>query len=198
MGIRRLDRENQEKLREGLKFAVAIEASGEEFTDYHTALPPAKGESFLKTRREELSWGTGDAVVTRRDYRVDSLHTVCLWNVESQKGPTLEEVKEALLFPVFTPYLGRKSCPPCLPFSPEIVETKDLKQAFYQYWKRRPQIGIVRKLKGGSHITIYWEKPHPQPGMEIEGVDQRKDQPLNRKNWTFRKRSENKSVIKSE
>lgn len=198
MGIKRSDSKGQKGLNEGLKFAVAVESVGKEFTDYHTTLPPATEEDYHATRKEEIVWGTGDAVVTRRDYRVDSLHTASLWNAEGHQEPELKEIKESLVFPSFTPYLGRKSCPPSIPFLPKIIESKNLKQSFYQYWKGRPRTRVIRKFVGGNSIPIYWEATHPEPGMEVEEVVERKDQPLNRANWTFKKRSENKSVIKSE
>jgi len=198
MGIKRTDLDKQKKLNEGLKFAVAVESPGQEFTDYHTALPPKKEEGFLTTRKEEINWGTGDAVVTQRNYRADSLHTVSLWSPGEQEAPDLTELKESLLFPTFTPYLGRKSCPPGIPFMPKIIESGSLKGSFYQYWEMRPRSAVIRRLGDKEDIAIYWEGPHPEPGMEVEEKGERKDQPLNRSNWTFRKRSENKSTIESE
>ncbi|MFP4647437.1 MAG: type I-E CRISPR-associated protein Cas5/CasD [Candidatus Acetothermia bacterium] len=197
MGIKRSDCEEQKELSEGLKFAVTVESPGQEFTDYHTALPPQKEEAFLATRKEEINWGTGNAVVTQRDYRVDSLHTVTLWIPDERGAPDLGEIKESLLSPTFIPYLGRKSCPPGIPFMPETLESDSLKESFCRYWEMRPRSAVLRKLAGEDEITVYWEGPHPEPGLEAEEKGERKDQPLNRSNWTFRKRSENKSVIES-
>lgn len=198
MGIERTDVREQEELNEGLKLAVAVESIGQEFTDYHTALPPQKTETFLITRKEEINWGTGNAIVTKRDYRVDSLHTVSLWSLVEQGAPDLTELRESLLFPTFTPYLGRKSCPPGIPFWPEIIESDSLKESFYRYWDMRPKFPVIRKLAEKNDTTIYWEEPHPKPGMEVDERGERKDQPLNRSNWTFRQRRENKSTIERE
>jgi len=193
-GIKRSDQEGQAELNKGLRFAVAVESIGEEIKDYHTALPPEKERTFLVTRKEEIEWGTGNAVLTKRAYRVDSLSTACFWKTDRSSGLSLEDLKEDLLQPHFCPYLGRKSCSPSLPFYPRIVDEESLQKALQIYWEQRPESVVKRKLVG-NEISVYWEGSHPKSGLEVESNRRRSDQPLSRDNWTFRNRNENISFI---
>ena len=72
-------------------------------------------------------------ILSRRGYLCDASFTVCLWGVKDTLPYPLETLAEALRRPVFTPYLGRKCCPPSLPFAPEIGDFENVEAALAAY-----------------------------------------------------------------
>lgn len=120
------------ELSEGVLCAVAMEARGPRFRDYHTVQSrrERKGQS-PRTRREALDEPDPYTTITERDYLTDVMATVA---VARRGGPfTLEEMAEALRRPRFTLYLGRKCCPLALPLAPDIVETESADLAMRDY-----------------------------------------------------------------
>lgn len=126
MGIRR---EGDFAALDGLGTAVAIFVAGEPLRDYHTVQsvpsavakhPQTRGEALRLARRAVGQGKNGaDTAITLRDYRSGLLYGVALW------GEGLEAVRAALLHPVFTLSLGRKSCPLSAPLAPRIVAAPD-------------------------------------------------------------------------
>lgn len=108
-----------------LRLAVRVDRPGLPLIDYHTAQCPArKAKRRFFTRKDELGGllAVGErpnTVLSDRSYRQDACCTVCVW-LRGESPCGLEELKAALLRPRFTPYLGRKSCPPGLPFAPAL------------------------------------------------------------------------------
>lgn len=77
-------------------------------------------------------------VLSRRGYLCDAHFTACLTPAaapptDATPPHTLEALAEALRRPVLTPYLGRKSCPPSLPFHPRLGEYDSLEAALADY-----------------------------------------------------------------
>lgn len=103
---------------EALKTAVAVFDTGTVLRDYHTVeTVPSAAAKTPQSRPEALALAKGrtNTTITLRDYRTGPLYGVALW------GGALEEVSAALRKPVFTLYLGRKSCPLAAPLDPQIV-----------------------------------------------------------------------------
>ena len=105
-----------------LGIAVAPFEVGAPLRDYHTVqtVPVAATRKLKRpahTRAEALAVA-GRAVntlLTQRDYRSDQIHGVAVW------GDGLAELRNALLWPAFAPYLGRRACPLSAPMAPRIV-----------------------------------------------------------------------------
>jgi CRISPR system Cascade subunit CasD len=111
LGIRREDAQGQAGLN-GLQMAVAVFSEGVPLRDYHTVQtiptpaakrPDSRPDAF---RKAGLSVNT---TITLRDYRAGGVYAVAVW------GEGLERLAAALAKPVFTLYLGRKSCPLSMP-----------------------------------------------------------------------------------
>lgn len=89
-----------------LRIAVRVDWPGVRWWDYHTVgagmdMPIAEGANKTKP----------GAMLTRREYLADASFLVAL-----QGSPQLiAELSSAIKRPVWTPYLGRKSCPPSRP-----------------------------------------------------------------------------------
>lgn len=85
-----------------LKFGVRIDREGVNMVDFHTA----HGK---------------DSYITYRHYLSDA---VFLAGLESEKESFLHELENALKNPVFSLFLGRRSCPPTLPI---VIGIRDCK-----------------------------------------------------------------------
>lgn len=94
-----------------LGFGVRVDHQGERITDFQVTNMGEKLNSNLSIRR----------------YLSDSIF---LAGLESESRVKLEEIESALKNPVFTLFLGRRSCPPVFPISLGIRE-KGLYQALY-------------------------------------------------------------------
>ncbi|MDO5614388.1 MAG: type I-E CRISPR-associated protein Cas5/CasD [Paracoccus sp. (in: a-proteobacteria)] len=109
-----------------LKMAVAIFDPGVALRDYHTvqtvpgaaARQPQSRPQALRDARAKLN-----TTITLRDYRAAPLYGVAVW------GGDLAALADALRRPVFTLYLGRKSCPLAAPLNPQIVAADSPEQA---------------------------------------------------------------------
>ncbi|MGE4504412.1 MAG: type I-E CRISPR-associated protein Cas5/CasD [Desulfovibrionaceae bacterium] len=123
LGVRRGEEQRLAALNRGLGLAVRADAPGLRLRDYHTvqvAKEPKKG-SWYACRADELQAPDGwiSTILSRREYLQDACFTACCWR-RGEGAPSLAELAEALRRPVFAPYLGRRACPPGLPFAPEV------------------------------------------------------------------------------
>ncbi|MDP5306422.1 type I-E CRISPR-associated protein Cas5/CasD [Paracoccus spongiarum] len=178
MGIRR---ENDFSALDRLGMAVAIFAEGDPLRDYHTVQsvpsaaarrPQSRGEA-LRLARQSVRLGKGGAEtsITLRDYRVGTLYGVALW------GNGLAVLREALLRPAFTLYLGRKSCPLSVPLAPKIVAASDAATAL-------TRLSLPPWQRGARAHAIATEED--LPGGRVET---RQDRPIDRIAWHFAPRT---------
>ncbi|UNT95280.1 type I-E CRISPR-associated protein Cas5/CasD [Allobaculum mucilyticum] len=105
-----LGRRRDESLEDlsNLQYGVRIDQPGEVIEDFHTA------------RKDEKT-----SYITRRYYLSDAVFVV---GIESDDPVKLEDIKNALQYPEFPLFLGRRSCPPDPRMVLGIVE-KPLEQA---------------------------------------------------------------------
>lgn len=188
LGLRRSQQEDHDALRDGYGVAIRLEDAGSLLRDYHTAQVPSRTDKFGKTRKDELSIPSRDlnTILSSRDYRSDFLAFIALW-VRNERSPwTLQELADALDRPRFRPYLGRRSCPPGLPFAPRTVDTSDLKTAL----SKIPKDSVAFPRDTPEAVDIYWDQDHPHPGLEAIHRLDRRDQPLDRTRWRFSSRTE--------
>ncbi|MCW4629273.1 MULTISPECIES: type I-E CRISPR-associated protein Cas5/CasD [Marinomonas] len=109
LGIRRNDRKALQELSNGVRFAIRCEQKNIEgkvikvtkLTDYHTVKDARESYQGLKSHETIQTW---------REYLCDATFTLAVWTVESSTV-SLEQLALAVKKPVFTPYLGRRSCP---------------------------------------------------------------------------------------
>lgn len=174
LGVRRHDGQGQEELTRW-RVAVSTLSSGKPFRDFHTAqaVPTARIKRPA-TRRDALkSLRPGDnPLVTRRDYRTDCAFGVALWG-----SGDLQHVRDALMLPVFTPYLGRKSCPLAAPMAPTIVAADDPLKALRQV--QLPSY-LESRLDPERPLVVASDEPLAGGREQI-----RWDEPLDREAWHF-------------
>lgn len=196
LGIRRTDEAQLRVLSSQLGFGVLVLSQGRLLRDYHTTQVPSqvtikKGPAY--TRRDELSYKDQNTILSTRDYRTDAAYRIALWVLNDSMD--LARIQKAILAPVFTPYLGRKSCPSAIPFQPELVDASSAVEALS---KTRHKLGDMLKdvVKDGLHSSgedkkylLYLEY---EQGMDSNNLEKhwRKDRLISRRNWQYGDRQE--------
>ena len=170
---------------DALKLAVAIFDEGTPLRDYHTVeTVPSAAVKNPNSRPEALRAAhplQTNTTITLRDYRTGSLFGVAVW------GGALEPLVEALTHPVFTLYLGRKSCPLSSPLGPKLVtaESADaaLAHVHLPQWQIRNRFGQPRAATCMAvDADQALEVGAPEGAWLIE---HRHDRPVDRKLWHF-------------
>jgi CRISPR system Cascade subunit CasD len=122
LGIDRNDTNALQTLAAAVRMAVRVDGTAylpQRITDYHTVLEPRKVDG--KPRK--------DPVVSHREYWCDAQYTVLL-KISDDAEWSLKQISKALQKPVYTPFLGRRSCPISRPLLEGIVEATDFEAAF--------------------------------------------------------------------
>ncbi|MFH5927465.1 type I-E CRISPR-associated protein Cas5/CasD [Roseomonas xinghualingensis] len=144
LGVEREDDVGQAALATDYNLALLCHAPGRLLADYHTAqVPPAARNRRFATRTEGLSSRDLNTVLSRRDYRTGAWHLGALWPRGEAPRWTLEELAAAMERPVFTPSLGRKSCPLGLPLAPWIKEAPDAPAALMRRHREGPETALI-------------------------------------------------------
>ncbi|MGD9975920.1 MAG: type I-E CRISPR-associated protein Cas5/CasD [Desulfatirhabdiaceae bacterium] len=101
LGIERNDLPALGRLAEHIYFTVKIHKNGIKLSDYHTV---------IEARRANRKPREGETVQTRREYLFGASFYIA---VGQRPGSTisLDEIAKAIQRPIYTPTLGRRSCP---------------------------------------------------------------------------------------
>lgn len=199
LGICRDEEERQNSLAASCSFAVRVDAMGVLLRDYHTTETP-RGTGYA-TRRDEILavWNQKKSntkfvgtILSSRDYRCDAVYTVAI-TVADGSPYSLKELAAALTKPVFTLYLGRKSCPLAMPLHPQIVNAATLRDAMATV----PPSNELTDIISNADANVFWEGDAAS-GLALQQVINRRDEPRSRKRWQFSDRRENCGVLLKE
>lgn len=191
LGIRRDEEDRQKSLAESCTFAVRVDSMGVLLRDYHTTqVPSAKKGVVHYTRRSELATDDLNTILSSRDYRCDAAYTVAI-TVADGSPYTTQQLATALLKPVFTLYLGRKSCPLAMPLQPQVISAATLRDSLESAPPVEELSGIVQK----GEAMVFWEDDTAS-GLECRQVITRRDEPRSRKRWQFSERRENCGTLR--
>lgn len=154
LGIRRNDHVRLQQLADNVAFAVLkedrfmVKRSGKKValpivkvTDYHTVRDAREDYVGLKSHETIQTW---------REYLFDAAYTVAVWNTGSA-APTLDELEQAVRTPLFTPYLGRRSCPLSRPLFESRLTAEDALSALGHV---SPTGGTIYSEEQGGVRTI--------------------------------------------
>lgn len=200
LGIRRHEDERHRALRDGYAFAVRVDAVGVPLRDFHTSQEPRRVTrlAHLRTRRDELSDRDNRYTnLSARDYRCDTLSTVCLCQrgQGEYQGLRPQAVVAALARPRLPLYLGRKSCPLALPLAARVIEVETMEEALVAFDEGEQgtgsgdlldRLGVLRLPAAADH---YWEEGVPTRLSALHSVP-RYDQPISRTRRQFASRTE--------
>lgn len=111
LGIDRLDRKGLQALASSVFFAVRVDPvfdkvtgkpiPAQKMTDYHTVKDAREDYRGLKSH---------DTIQTWREYWQDAFYTAAIW-MNDEATISLDDIEQAVKRPVYTPVLGRRSCP---------------------------------------------------------------------------------------
>ncbi|WP_101069142.1 type I-E CRISPR-associated protein Cas5/CasD [Roseovarius salinarum] len=156
------------------KMAVSALSHGPALRDFHTVQTvPAARIKRPRTRAHATAALThrDNAMITRRDYRMDCAFGIALWD-----GPDPDALVTALANPVFTPYLGRKSCPLSAPMGPLRVNAENPLHAL-------EQVKIPPFLDVDPRQPVFVASDEP---LENDGYSELHwDVPIDREKWHF-------------
>ncbi len=185
LGIDRSDDDQYQAISAACKFGIKLYAPGLAMRDFHTAqVPPTNKKTLhLYTRRDELRELKLGTILSFRSYQQDSLNVVAVTSESTDLS--VRKLQEALKFPHFHLYLGRKSCPPAVDLNPQIIEIDTLKQALDSY-EIGEELQAIQKLEQPRY---YWEKMG-NTGLSESYHVPRYDQPISRRRWQFSSRDE--------
>ncbi len=170
LGIERCDTVGQGMLRQW-RVAVSILSESVPLQDFHTVQtvptsrikrPDTRQQALKKLKKKD------NPVITRRDYRCD-----CAFGVALRDGPEIEAARSALERPLFTPYLGRKSCPLSAPMAPHRVQAANAAEALKQavlppYLKSlRPLLIASDEALPGARQETFWDEPLDREGWHF-------------------------------
>jgi CRISPR system Cascade subunit CasD len=198
LGIRRDEEDKQQSLANSYGIAVCVQVAGEILRDYHTVQVPG-GKRRYATRRDELGFDSLNlnTILSQRDYRMDAVYQLAIWGKQPDMPFTLSALKQALEQPVFSLYLGRKSCPLSLPLQPVLVSDVCLQAAFEQYplnpSQNQVEGFITPLLPQKRWLSYYWEAgltDTVQGELRASMQYPRHDQVSSRKRWQFANRDE--------
>ncbi|WP_375183902.1 type I-E CRISPR-associated protein Cas5/CasD [Aquabacterium sp.] len=194
LGLRREQESALQAVHSSYLFAVGVCSEGVLLRDYHTAQVPSR--SLLKgskhvTRKDEIAFPRHElnTMLSMRDHRQEVDHLVA---VQAQPGSpyTLEELRHALLQPVFVLYLGRKSCPPCAPLHPLVVDGQHVLAAFSGYaTKQGTSSSFVAKLAWPEGMNA---------GVPADLSQRRQDRLTHRGAWQYGDRVEHVAMLRQE
>jgi CRISPR system Cascade subunit CasD len=191
LGIRRDEEDRQKSLAESCSFAVRVDSMGVLLRDYHTTQVPSTKKGVVHyTRRSELAADDLNTILSSRDYRCDAAYTVAI-TVGDGSLYTVQQLAAALLKPVFTLYLGRKSCPLAMPLQPQVINAATLREALESVPPVEELSSIVQK----GDAMVFWEDDTAS-GLERQQVITRRDEPRSRKRWQFSERRENCGMLR--
>ena len=191
LGIRRDEEDCQKSLAESCTFAVRVDSMGVLLRDYHTTQVPTTKKGVVHyTRRSELATDDLNTILSSRDYRCDAAYTVAI-TVADGSPYTTQQLAAALLKPVFTLYLGRKSCPLAMPLQPQVISAATLRDALESVPPVEELLGIVQK----GEAMVFWEDDTAS-GLERQQVITRRDELRSRKRWQFSERRENCGTLR--
>lgn len=129
---------------EALEITLGLHDSGAPLRDYHTIeTVPSAAVKSPNSRPEALRTARGrtNTTITLRDYRAGPLFSVAV------AGQGLAALASALNAPVFTLYLGRKSCPLAAPPGARLVQAERAEDALAQVilppWRQKDRLQAV-------------------------------------------------------
>jgi CRISPR system Cascade subunit CasD len=191
LGIDRDDEDAHHALERGYRLALRMERLGPIMADYHTAqMPSAKRGRRFATRAEELSVADLNTVLTRRDYRTDTLAFIAMWP-DPQPQWSLTEIATALRAPQYVTYVGRKSCPLMLPLAPRLTDAADPVAALEVHAQQEKARGLLRSFYFSGSPTITLDAADAAHfGLHVRRVELRRDRIASRRRWQFALREE--------
>lgn len=202
LGLRRSEIGRLHELHENIGFAWLVERLGTSLLDFHTTQRPVVADVKRykpRSRRDSLAIPRQKTTLSTREYRENSFCRIAIWLRRAVSEPSLPDLRNAMLRPWFSPYLGRRSCPLCLPRDPQIADAADPLEALRRHaahstaWLRERGI-----LEPRSANVLHFGFEDDFPTLVPEQTQSRRDTRISTRPWQFRPRSEHRMLISAE
>jgi CRISPR system Cascade subunit CasD len=191
LGIRREQEAAIQAMHHGYRMAVGTYATGPVLRDYHTAQVASR--SMLKgtrhaTRKDELNFPRTElpTILSTRDHLQGVDYLVAIEAGELAPH-ALDELRVALLNPVFVPYLGRKACPLEAPVAPQLLEADNVLAAMTQY--PRGVLGLRE-----APMKLVWSDGMT-PGVPLSLSIKQRDRLIHRGAWQYGERTQHIAML---
>jgi len=138
LGVERTDQNRQQDLAGSVSFAVRVDKQGQKMTDYHTVKNAREDYRGLKSH---------DTIQTWREYWQDACYTVAVWN-NPEPVVLLVEIAQAVKQPIYTPVLGRRSCPLARPLFETLLSAESALSALAQIGRNQGTVYSEEKSAG--------------------------------------------------
>jgi len=127
---------------------VRVDCPPLKMSDYHTV---------KNSRLDYTSLKSAETIQTWREYLLDAKYTIAVGATEGA-AVSLDDIALALRKPVFTPFLGRRSCPLGRPLFEAMVEAGTAKDALQAIPVSLVKEGGDRQPERLPHLTLYTEE----------------------------------------
>jgi len=193
LGIKRSEHEKLNKLK-NIQIAVQQFRCENYLNDFHTTQSPSEFgvKKFKKqypykvlTRRDELSIEDSSTVLSTREYWMDMYYRVAI-TIDNDEF-SLETIQTALEYPKFHLYLGRKSCPLCLPLNPVIIQANNLIDLFETTKIEIPKFASEQSYSKSQNYLTAKSRIFCDTSMVCcdNVCSEIRDEPSNRNLWEF-------------
>lgn len=147
LGIRRNEPDRLQQLADSVGIAVRQDDVKNrrmlKVTDYHT-VKDARADYIGKEKPHET-------IQTWREYLLDAHFTIAVWN-HTDAVIQLDALESAVRLPLFTPYLGRRSCPLSRPLFEIRIKAANPQDALR---KIAPNAGIIYSDEGDDSVRRF-------------------------------------------
>lgn len=150
-------------LSEQTRMGVRVDAPGTRLTDYHTIGGGYDRPALLTAEgKPKMSSGRPHTEISEREYLCDASFLVALQSADTD---LIARLAQAVQNPVWSYFLGRKSCLPSVPVYAGVGDHTDLVEALAQHpsWSsygRRPADGVVRGVIECEPAEGYRRRDH--------------------------------------
>ncbi|MCZ2721468.1 type I-E CRISPR-associated protein Cas5/CasD [Marinomonas sp. 15G1-11] len=205
LGIKRDDAQQLDALHTSVQVATKQVTSTSLLRDFHTAEVPSQSsknryKKEIVTRKDELEAITpkDNPVLSKRDYRCDGIWIVAI-SLTQDSHFGLEQLKQALIKPVYVLSLGRKSCPLAAPLMPVLLASVSLREALDHSFPSiidsdKPRLDDIW-LPPNTLSTYTWEGNVDEFPGETALTTHPWDDPINRDRWQFKQRTMHQIMV---
>jgi len=138
-GFKHEDKKQIKSLNDAIEISVRADQidnrSSGKLLDYHTILDARKADGKVND----------NAIQSYREYLMDSSFTVALF-AKDKVNINIDQLSDWIKKPVFTPYLGRKSCPIGRPLWQNVIQAKNCSEALKKISPAKGTIFTEEKL----------------------------------------------------
>jgi CRISPR system Cascade subunit CasD len=172
-----IDREEEDKILELSKCEIGIKniEIGNHLLDFHIVQCPKSNKQY-KNRLEEIQ-NISQNVIAEKEYVSNAVNLIAI-----KTSSDLEHMKQKLLEPEFSLFIGRLNCPLSLPLDPQIIDADNFIEAFDKFEVKEDFIKVNNKS-----TRYHLENKIDIPNLNLQRTEEKQDILLKNRNYSSRK-----------